>query len=524
MAVTETTPPEAPAEGGAAEPAPARREPGELEGLIGTGDHTTIGRLYIGFSLLLLVASLIARVVTGLDAATDNGILGVYELLVNTSSLVALLFLGVIPLLLGVATVIVPLQVGSPAIAFPRAAALAMWSWLVFGTVFIVSIALDGGIGGGDYDAGALGNVSLGAVMAALGLGSVCVATTVVSHRPAGMSLARVPLFAWSMLVASVIWILTLGSGLAYSVIGHLTADSAPALFDNYATGLAWLLRAPAVYMVAIPVLGIAGDAISAATGRPLRNYGAFQGLIGAFAVFSFGAWAQSSESVDTALWALWALVILIPVLGLLGGLTATLRHGRIKPTAAVVGSFLGLLNLLGAGVVGLLMALDTAGSGTLFDFGPTQLAAAQMLFVFTATLAGALAGIAHWGRQIWGAPASDSLAALSVGLVDVGGGLAATVLAIEVFVQAGGDDTADAVFGGLEALGALLLLVGVVGSLVAYLGAARDDSDDEEQDAAPEGLTLEWQVPSPAVGGVRTAEVPVVTSPYPLEQNPEDA
>ena len=523
MAVTETTPPEAP-ETGAADPAPARRSPGELEQLIGTGDHTAIGRLYIGFSLLLLVAALIARVVTGLDAATDNGILGVYEAMVNTSSLVALVFLGVVPLLLGIATLVVPLQIGSPAIAFPRAAALAMWSWLVFGAVFVVSIALDGGIAGGDYDAAALGNVSLGAVMVALGLGSVCVATTVVTHRPAGMSLARVPLFAWSMLVASVVWILTLGSAVAHSVVGHLAADSAPALLDNFATGLGWLLRAPAVYMLAIPVLGIAADALSTATGRPLRNYGVFQGLIGAFAVFSFGAWAQTPASVNTVLWALWALVIFLPVLGLLGGLGESLRHGRVTPTAAVVGSFLGVVNLLGAGVVGLLMALDTAGEGTLFDFLPTQLATAQTVFVFTAALAGALAGIAHWSRQVWGAPATDSLAAMSVGLVDVGGGLVATVLAIEVFVQAGGDDTANALFGGLEALGGLLALVGVVGSLFAYLGAAREAEEGDQEDVAPEGMTLEWQVPAPAVGGVRTTPVPVVESPYPLYENPEEA
>jgi hypothetical protein len=189
-----------------------------------------------------------------------------------------------------------------------------------------------------------------------------------------------------------------------------------------------------------------------------------------------------------------------------------------------VVGSFLGVVNLLGAGVVGLLMALDTAGEGTLFDFLPTQLATAQTVFVFTAALAGALAGIAHWSRQVWGAPATDSLAAMSVGLVDVGGGLVATVLAIEVFVQAGGDDTANALFGGLEALGGLLALVGVVGSLFAYLGAAREAEEGDQEDVAPEGMTLEWQVPAPAVGGVRTAPVPVVESPYPLHENPEEA
>ena len=66
-------------------------------------------------------------------------------------------------------------------------------------------------------------------------------------------------------------------------------------------------------------ITSIAGDAVATATGRPLRNYGVFQGLIGAYGIFSFGAWAQSPSSVDTVLWALWALAIFLPLLGFLG-------------------------------------------------------------------------------------------------------------------------------------------------------------------------------------------------------------
>ncbi|MGI9578958.1 MAG: cbb3-type cytochrome c oxidase subunit I [Microthrixaceae bacterium] len=529
MAVTETKPPEAPEQGTQTATSPAERQPGELETLIGTGDHTSIGRLYIGFSLLLLLAGLIARILTGLDSATDGGILGEsYQLLVDSSSLVALVFLGVIPLLLGVATLIVPLQVGSPTIAFPRAAALAMWSWLVFGAIFITSTALDGGIGGNDLDAATLGNVSLGAMMVALALGSVCVATTVVSHRPEGMGLNRTPLFAWSMLVASAIWIVSLGSALAWSIIGHLEADSTGALVDNFSVGLGWLLRGPAVYMLAIPVLGIAGDAVATATGRPLKNFGAFQAMIGGFGIFSFGAWAQNPGSVNTILWALWALAIFLPLLGLLGGLAESMRHGKVRLTAALVGSLLGLLNLLGAATVGLLMALNTAGEGNLFDFSSAQLSKAQVIFVVTAAVAGALAGIAHWSPQIWGAPAADTGASISIGMVDVGGGLVATVLAIEVFVQAGGDNTGDAIFGGFEAAGALLALAGIAGALASYLGATRDpeadDDSDVDSDEAPSGMTLEWQVDFPASAGGRTVAVGAVESPYPLYESTEDA
>ena len=519
MAVTDTTLPQQAAAGSVvSESAPST--PGELEELIGTADHTSLGRLYIGFSLLLLAVALAIRLVIGVDLATDNGIFGSYLAMIDPSATIALVFLGVMPALLGLAMVIVPLQVGSPAIAFPRAAALSLWAWLVGAGIFITSIALDGGVGGGDYDAAVLGNISLAVMMASLALGATCVATTVITHRPAGMGLARVPLFAWSMLVAASIWIVTVGSAVAHTVLGHVAADSAPGLAENFQIGLAWLMRGPAVYMLAIPVLGIAADAVARTTGRPLGNYGVFQGLIAAFGVLSFGAWAQGPESLNTVLWALWALAAVVPVLALLGGLAESLRHGPVKTSPALVGSFLALLALLAGTLVGVLMALDTAGKGTLFDFDPALLGQAQTIFVVTAAAGGLVAASALWSGQLWGAP-SDSTSTGAAGLVFLGGAILALTLAAEVFVTAGGKE-ANAAIGIGEAVGALLMCVGILGALAASLGAARKSYENDVA-ADPGGMTLEWQVPWPAVASQRTAEIPPINSPYPLAGDPED-
>ena len=71
------------------------------------------------------------------------------------------MLLVVIPLLLGLATYVVPLQVGANTVAFPRAAAAALWAWLLSGGVFIVANAIDGGIGGGREKAVDLGLLAL---------------------------------------------------------------------------------------------------------------------------------------------------------------------------------------------------------------------------------------------------------------------------------------------------------------------------------------------------------------------------
>lgn len=522
MAVTDTTLPEQ-ATGSTAVTTSA--SPGELEELVGTGDHASLGRMFIGFSLLLLTVGLAIRLIVGLDLATDNAVLGSYLPMVDISSLIALVFLGVLPALVGLAMVIVPLQVGSPSIAFPRAAALSLWTWLVSAGMFVTSIALDGGVGGGDYDAAALGNISLGVMMASLGLAAICVATTVLTHRPAGMSLARVPLFAWSMLVAASIWVVTFGAALAHTILGHVTTDSVGGLLENYEAGLAWLLRGPAVYMVAIPVLGIAGDAAAHVTGRPLRNYSVFQGLIGAFGILSFGAWAQGPASINTLVWALWALAVALPVLGMLAGLGETLRHGRPEADAGLVGSLLALLVLLGGMLVGAVMALDTAGSGTLFDFEPAVLGRAQALFVITAAVIGLVAGTAHWSPQIWGARSDSSMVTGANLMLAAGGVLLGLTLAVEVFLVANGTD-ASTVIGILSAVGALLMCIGVLGALSASLAATHTAYEGGGAGPADEsGLTLEWQVPWPAVGAERTAALPEeFTSPYPFAPLEEDS
>jgi cytochrome c oxidase subunit 1 len=516
MAVTET-PPETEA-APAVEP-PARR-PGELERLLGTGDHTTIGRLYVGISLLFLISALVARAVLAIDQVLSDGFLGAWARLFDSSSLVALLVLGVVPLLLGIAIHMVPLQVGSPTIAFPRAAALSLWAWVVFGGIFLTSAALRGGIGGSDVDAAELGNVALGGVLVALGLASVCVATTVMVHRPAGMTLARVPLFTWSMLVACSVWIVSFGAALAPVVLGAITAESADGLFDNFTSGLGWLVRGPAVYMVAIPVLGIAGDAVATATHRPLRNYGLFQGLIGAFGVLSFGAWAQGPVAINTVVWVVAAIGVGAPLVLFLGGLAESMRHGRVALGAPLVGSLLALVNLLGAVAVGALMALDTAGTGTLFDFPPQALSTAQATFAITAAVTGALAGLAHWSVKVWGSLAEDRLATLSIVLADLGGGLLGTTYAVQVLVQADDPRAAHALFGILAAAGVVAMLAGVVGALVAYLGAASEGAEGPEDPF--EGLTLEWRTPSPAIGGVRTGDPVEISSPYPFAPTEE--
>ena len=123
---------------------------------------------------------------------------------------VALVLLGVLPALMTLATTVVPRQCGANTLIFPRAAALACWTWLVGAMLTIVGYLADGGLGtpgaGGQRQATALTLMGLLLAIAGLLLATVCVVTTIVSGRSTGTGLRDLPFTSWTTLVSATIW------------------------------------------------------------------------------------------------------------------------------------------------------------------------------------------------------------------------------------------------------------------------------------------------------------------------------
>ncbi|HKY16521.1 MAG TPA: cbb3-type cytochrome c oxidase subunit I [Microthrixaceae bacterium] len=480
-----------------------------LDAVLGSTAHRMVGRIFVLGALAALVIDLLLAAMVHLDIGGDIVFDQAVMARIRPNHQLALL-LDVISLMLGLAIIVVPRQVGSATLAFPRAAAAAAWTWVLSALIWAVAIVADGSYGGSDETMARLGNVAFGAALVALVLAAVCVVTTVLTHRAPGLRLADVPFFSFSMLVAGTILILSLPSAFAHIVIGHIThANPASLLELTYSEGLTWLFWQPAIWVVVIPVLGVAADIVAHLSGAQQRFRGVVYGALGVMGFAAFGAWAQSDASRNTFVWIAFALLAALPPMAVLGAIFDTLRSGSPKVASPIAFAVLAVLMTFVAVVPGVLLAIDTVGDGQLIGFGTAALAEAQFVFAIGAAVIAGLGGCVYWARLVFNAPLSEGMATALGPTAALGVLLFGLPLAVVGLITPELDVVQ--VFEIIAAIGALLLALVVLGALaggVATLAKARR-GDDLLADPWGRGGTLEWS----------DAAFPIdpVESPYPL-------
>jgi heme/copper-type cytochrome/quinol oxidase subunit 1 len=518
--------------------APATEEPTGLYGLVTSGDHKVIGRLYVGFAALFFVAVAVLGVLNGIERADTESIDLFDDLTMMFQSFWAyrlgLVFLVVLPLFVGLATAVVPMQVGSPAIAFPRAAAAAFWSWLVGSGLLIGSFVADGGLGeladgATNGDAVALTLVSLGLIIVALCLASVCIATTVLALRTPGMSLLRVPVFAWSMLVAATLWLLTLPVLLGDLVLTYVDYRNGQLVFGLPAAvnqQVLWAFWQPQVYAFAIPVLGIVGEIVPVAAKVRQRQHEVLFAAIALFGVFGFGAFARTLDVQDNFLYPAFGLLVLLPLLMVLGGIGDTLRQGRPSgkgPIGALLLATVGLLMLLAGAAGGALRVIDP------FDLIGTSATDGVLNLVLLGSVAAGAAGAVYWSSKLTGRVFGEPLARTAalpllagialVGIPDVISGF----LDQRAGVFVGPVDDGVPVLNVVSLVGMVLVALGALAFFAGYArtlaGGPKFASNNPWQ-----GHTLEWATVSPPPRGNFAGPLPIVRSERPLLDPAPDA
>lgn len=529
MAVTET-PPETVAAASEGAPIAALTPPKGLAGILGTGDHKVLGRLYIvaaivfGFVVVVLgEAFAVERIGDGRQVFSGETIFQFFTLW-----RVAMVFLLAFPLVIGTAMVVVPLQVGARSIAFPRAAAASFWAWLMGAALLLVSYALNGGPGGGDATGVNLWIAAMGLLIVAILIAGICLATTVLALRHTGLSLARVPLFAWSVAVAAVMWLVTLPVLAGLLVVMYVDIRHGGSSFGGSAAiypRILWAFRNPQVYVLAVPVLGFAADVLSSTARTRIAPRIAAQGAITAFGVLGFGAFLAGSAAdpaaYDTLVLILISAAAVLPVLAILGLAGDLFRRGSFRLTSgalyAVSAMFVLLIGVLG-GALGSIPALETAN--TIYDLGVTHA-------VVLAAVIAALGSLHWWATKIGRQPASEGLGRLAPVVLLVGAVLTAVPDMASALLGDAAEKSQDWT-GGIEALdiisavGVALVAVGLLVALASLRPLLRKADGDIPADPW-EGQTLEWLAPSPPPLANFVADLPAVTSAEPLLDQREE-
>ncbi|MGE3621319.1 MAG: cbb3-type cytochrome c oxidase subunit I [Acidimicrobiia bacterium] len=530
MTVTES----APADAASSAPAPSPARPTGLAGIFGSDDHKVAGRVWIVVALVGALAAGIAELIVSIERVDTSGI----DVLdadwiarVFTFGEVGGVLLFLLPLTIGIATYVVPLQIGAPGIAFPRLSTAAVWAHVVGAGVLVGGYLTDGGPYGPDLDGVELYLVGLGVVVVAQVLAWICIGTTVVTLRAPGVRLTRVPLFSWSALVASAVWLLTLPVVGTLVLVAFLSVRFDQDLLAGGPYGaVSWLFAQPAVYALAIPVLGLLGEVVPVFAGTRPRQHRVALGLVGAFGALSLGAWALPGLTVEAdpfayeVPWVAVSFAVILPVLGLLGLSADTLRRGKPRlssPLLFAVAAVLALLLAVVAGAVQAVEPIETLvdGEGTAL-FGTTWTTGILHL-VGAAALLALLGAATYWAPKIIGRTLAEGAARL-VALVLLAGALVLAVpeLVAGLLGQPAGlgevPDNVDTVeaLAAVSVAGVALLLVGLVVWILLVVKAlvGRDLPGDDPWG----GHTLEWATSSPPPPG-NFASLPVVTSEAPL-------
>ena len=498
-----------------------------------TTDHKRIGRLFIGCALLIAIAAAALGAVIGVERISATG----YSLLDQDSvtqifSLyrVGLSFGVMLPLLLGVAIAVVPLQVGAKTIAFARLAMFGFWMWLAGVGLAIGSTIANGGPGGGSEKMVDLFLLGVGiAVIGALAA-AVSVVTTVLTNRAPGMTLLRVPMSSWSALTGGIALILTLPvllGTLVYLYVDHRYARVAFGGNKGISDWMGWSLTQPQTYVYVAMGAGVLAEIAAVVSGkrqvlRPVLLTGiaivSLAALGGATQVQHGVTWTNTSGSDKVKELIPFLIFNALPLLGVLVVLGVSLLGiAKSKPrlVPAMAPALLGLGMVL-TGMVGHLVGL----------FGPAQLAGTvfeegEFIYVGYGALLIGLAAVSYWGPKLWGRVLPSSAVLGISGLAFLGTVLAALPMYIAGFANQPANVANNFSYSGPQELwntasaaGHALVAVSVLLFVLTALRAftAGEVAGDDPWDAQ----SLEWSVSSPAPSS-NFVSTPSVASAEPL-------
>ncbi|MEY2798133.1 MAG: hypothetical protein RIS22_399 [Actinomycetota bacterium] len=360
-----------------------------------TTDHKVIGHLYLITSFIwFLIGGVMALFMRAELARPGLQFLSVeqYNQLFTMHGIIMLLMFAT-PLFVGFANEIMPLQIGAADVAFPRMNMLSYWLYLFGGIMAIAGFFTPGGapsfgwtayapLSSAEYSPGIGSDLWIvGLAIGGLGtiLGGVNFITTIFCMRAPGMTMFRMSIFTWNVLLTSILILLAFPP-LAAALLGLEADRRFGALIFDPANGgamlwqhLFWFFGHPEVYILALPFFGIVSEILPVFSRKPIFGYKGLVAATIAIAALSVAVWAHhlfTTGQVLLPFFSFMTFLIGVPTGVKFFNWIGTMWRGNVHMDTPMIWSLGFLITFLFGGLTGIILAsppLDFAVSASYF-------------------------------------------------------------------------------------------------------------------------------------------------------------
>ncbi|WP_036486375.1 cbb3-type cytochrome c oxidase subunit I [Myxosarcina sp. GI1] len=414
-------------------------------------DHKVIGVQYLVTAFtFFLIAGLLAMIVRAelITPASDLVDRPFYNALFTMHGTV-MIFLWIIPSLVGLANYVVPLAIGAKDMAFPKLNAIGFWIIPPAGIFLISSFFLPSGAaqaGWWNYPPLSLqnpsGNLLNGELfwvlsIILLGISSIMAAVnfvaTIVWLRAPGMSYFRLPIFVWTVLTAQLMQLIYLPAltGVAIMMLADLTIGTHffqpfdqgdPVLYQH----LFWFYSHPTVYVWALPAFGIFSEIIPAFSREPLFGYRSVAIATISFVPITGMVWAHHMFASGTPQWLRIVFMFSTELVAIPTGIkvfawTATIWRSKLHLETPMLFAFGGVVMFLFAGITGVMlgaMPFDLHVNNTYFVVGHFH------YIVYNTITMALFAAIYYWFPKVSGRMYSEGWGKIHFWLTFIGANL----------------------------------------------------------------------------------------------------